>query len=80
MKLSEILGWKEEAGESDSGEAPISFGKTLGFNTALSSCDREIDKAVLAKALADYSNFESMGSIDYFISTMPKWMKPTERK
>lgn len=51
------------------------------YNTALTSCDREIDKEALAKILSEYIyllNSEDMA--DQIISTMPTWLKPTERK
>lgn len=88
MKLSEILkDWPKKVNHSWSGDNDI--GCLCGcqsFNTALTSCDREIDREALAKALWDFvSEYHETDKrlpqmADEFISTMPKWLKPTERK
>lgn len=99
MKLSEILGWKkricEGCGRSYSlSDIPVEAidccpdGRysDKSFNTALTSCDREIDREALEKAIADYFNknilvYDGCKSLaDAIISTMPAWLKPTERK
>ena len=62
-------------------------------DTALTSCDREIDREALAKTLydkichsmswenVDYATYTMyIEFADHLISTMPTWLKPTERK
>ena len=83
MKLSEILkDWpkKKEFSMSDVFKEIDSLKD--GLNTALDACDHEIDREALAKAMNE-SQFKSMNideQVNYFISTMPTWLKPTERK
>lgn len=83
MKLSEILkDWPEKK------NAMFDTTRSLAFNSALTSCDREIDREALADKIMEI-NFESYGfsheevaykTADKIISTMPTWLKPTERK
>jgi hypothetical protein len=96
MKLSEILGWEEEVGEGDAIELPFSFGKTIGFNTALTSCDREIDREALArvikssrslyrweirdKQIGDEIKDENEFIAACIISTMPTWLRKVSEK
>jgi hypothetical protein len=88
MKLSEILGWKVKIKRTGD---DITFNRA--FNTALTSCDREIDREALEEILMNPSNSKenniNFGVVnDYkarylanaIISTMPTWLKPTERK
>lgn len=60
MKLSEILGWIKKS-PLIKGQGANNRNKDVqfcrGYNTALTSCDREIDREALAKVIADY--FES---------------------
>lgn len=83
-KLSEILGWKiKNPVIKDQGANNELKDKAYcrGHNSALTSCDREIDREALAWALTKiiyHGNTEK--KIDEFISTMPTWLKPTERK
>ena len=93
MKLSEILkDWPNKVNHSWSvGSTNDQIGCLCGcqsFNTALDSCDREIDREALADKIMEI-NFESYGfsheevaykTADKIISTMPTWLKPTERK
>lgn len=68
-------------------------GKCVGFNKAIKYCDREIDREELEEILMNPSNSKENNinfgvNNDYkarylanaIISTMPKWLKPTERK
>ena len=87
MKLSEILkDWPEAKYIGD-----VSY--RSGFNTALTYCDREIDREALWKLIVSrsvYHNFDSDKDnfitvplndlTDFIISTMPTWLKPTERE
>ncbi len=89
MKLSQVLkDWPENknydlswvgAGAIDIAEMR---GEMAGHNHALTSCDREIDREALRFAL--YKTFslglDGTNESEYFISTMPTWLKPTERK
>ncbi len=85
MKLSEILGWINK----DNGSICtwLSNGRESdayidGYNTALTSCDREIDKGALIQALNDYDNtkiFNIKTLADHIISTMPNWLKRIEK-
>ena len=88
MKLSEILkDWPEKRislyppDEIDT----INFSKRDRdiYNTALTSCDREIDREALADKIMEI-NFESYGfsheevaykTADKIISTMPTWLR-----
>lgn len=88
MKLSEILGWKEKNWGSQQ------IGWPEGFNEALTSCDREIDREALAKdikasrsmyrwEIRDKQIGDDIQDEDEFIatsiiSTMPKWLKRIE--
>ena len=74
MKLSEVLkDWPEKKEPKD-----IQYNSEIwhnkGFNTALTSCDREIDREALARMLNMVVN------VDEFISTMPTWLKRIEDK
>ena len=96
MKLSEILkDWPEKKTDTvqfihmDSVEdTDIILKPERAHNTALTSCDREIDREALAKNIFDielenpHLTYEQRaGKIaEYLISTMPTWLKPTERK
>ena len=80
MKLSEILGWekKEYKGDTDCQDF-----KRIGYNTALTSCDREIDREALAKILWKYFHQDPTDSFEFeaaeIISTMPNWLKRIEK-
>lgn len=84
MKLSEILGWKEKKPViKDQGANNQVKDKAYcrGHNTALTSCDREIDREALTKQISeDIYIFSSKDIAARIISTMPTWLKPTERK
>lgn len=97
MKLSEILkDWPEEHGHAYKSEKRLAIDSiyTSGYNTALTSCDREIDREALAKVLYGLKSFfknphhyslkeqakMSEDDVEKIISTMPTWLKPTERK
>ena len=83
MKLSEILGWPEKV------KCHKEPDKTCGGcinNTALTSCDREIDREALAKILFkrhhDFLTWEEatykeefLNKADHIISTMPTWLR-----
>ncbi len=79
MKLSEILGWKEKNWGSQQ------IGWPEGFNEALTSCDREVDREALANVLFNrqpylrYSREEMKEWADSIISTMPTWLKRSEK-
>ena len=59
-----------------------------GYNTALTSCDREIDREALEKYLENYFDnhefadmtFCSGGLADDLIKSMPTWLKRIEDK
>ena len=82
MKLSEILGWPKNKETQDQSGIPthLILGNK-GFNTALTSCDREIDREALVKVIQQKVTHSDINHIvDVVISTMPTWLKPTERK
>ncbi len=80
MKLSEVLGWLKKR--------TLDEPYHIGFNDALTSCDREIDREALANRLRIFFNSEmdkdsndiSEDGIDKFISNMPTWLKRIEDK
>ena len=88
MKLSQVLkDWPENknydlswvgAGAIDIAEMR---GEMAGHNHALTSCDREIDREALITILKERDNLgifnEDFHSdlADYFISTMPTWLR-----
>ena len=84
VKLSEIL--KENCYTSEMSKELHSKDTCprCKSNTALTSCDREIDREALMKSLAqmikDATKYNS-GEIatDNFISTMPNWLKRIEK-
>ena len=89
MKLSEIFGWEKELIDRLLRGEKNNYSK--GFNTALTSCDREIDREALAKALynkichamswenVDYATHTMyIEFADHLISTMPTWLKSIE--
>ncbi len=95
MKLSEILkDWPKDnyyshgsLSELPMDEARSAFSE--GYSTALTSCDREIDREALAKAInSTYKigmvnkwNIDwdwSVDIADRIISTMPTWLKRSE--
>lgn len=84
MKLSEILEWKgKNPVIKDHGANNQVKDKAYcrGHNTALDSCDREIDREALTKQISeDIYIFSSKDIAARIISTMPTWLKPTERK
>ena len=76
MKLSEILGWskKLKGGELDKDHC-------FGFNTALDSCDREIDREALEDILCHHAPMLRSEANDIshaIISNMPTWLKRSE--
>ena len=87
MKLSEILGWPDKL-------MKISWPTKHyqdGHNTAIDSCDREIDREELEEILMNPSNSKENNinfgvNNDYkarylanaIISTMPTWLKRIE--
>lgn len=78
MKLSEILGWKKKDPER---EDTCSVQFAIVFNAALDACDREIDREALIRELKNHTYFATCEQVaDLIISTMPTWLKPTERK
>ena len=86
MKLSEILkDWPEKKKTNERcGPYGLSNPEGSGFNTALDICDREIDREALADSITDLHlglTMEQKWKIaKKIISTMPTWLKPTERK
>ena len=83
MKLSEILGWRKKD------KIHLLFNgrySQVALETALTSCDREIDMEALANVLFNrqpylrYSREEMKEWADSIISTMPKWLKMIEDK
>lgn len=99
MKLSEILkDWpiKSDMDLSwlggDKKEITEIQHQQSGWNTSLTSCDREIDREELTEILKECSlchlAFSHLGECekevielrDLIISTIPTWLKPTERK
>lgn len=79
MKLSEILGWGEK--KSLSVYPSVQIERNREWNTALTSCDREIDREALTKQISeDIYIFSSKDIAVRIISTMPTWLKPIERK
>lgn len=55
---------------------------TENQDTALTSCDREIDREALAKELSTNGmiTHASLRKADHIISTMPTWLKRSEKK
>lgn len=105
MKLSEVLKdwdkemenrWYQASGQDYySTEDAYKDGKCVGYNSALTSCDREIDRDalenVLLNMIVDFISDDSMESadkihgykdriIDSFISTMPTWLRKVSEK
>jgi hypothetical protein len=103
MKLSEILkDWPEKLREftndhnetngiyshSDDGKRYYEIPEGIGFNSALTSCDREIDREALAnRVFEQITNLDGAISVndsyliaDHIISTMPTWLKRIEDK
>jgi len=103
--IGEILGWKKkkvdnikygifDAKTQEQCDKAINNIINEGYNTALTSCDHEIDREALAKVLCEGEfkriKWESLmpdglkeifyDRADLIISTMPTWLKPTERK
>lgn len=86
VKLSEILkDWPEKRNRE--AWPSIVGAENHGYNTALTSCDREVDKEALVKQLNNCFSFSRMNPeanakyiVNEFISTMPTWLKSTERK
>ena len=78
MKLSEILkDWPEKKEYQSTMVNPAD----VIYNTALESCDREIDREALVKVIQQKVTKSDINHIvDVVISTMPTWLKPTERK
>ena len=96
MKLSDILGWIKKQ-PLITGQGANNRNKDVqfcrGFNTALTSCDREIDREALVKLLYDeFCNAMSWENVDIntrvmflehadkIISTMPTWLRKVEGK
>ncbi len=76
MKLSEILGWEKKRSENQEMVGVTNASLNSVVNTALTSCDREIDREALAKVLFDRcvcTDSDYLAS--YIISTMPTWLK-----
>lgn len=83
MKLSEILGWPDKL-------MKISWPTKHyqdGHNTAIDSCDREIDREALANVIIKWIGYDSEFSMqnskelsEVIISNMPTWLKTIERK
>ena len=96
MKLSEIFGWEKKAKRTmplDLNNTAFYVNDFREWNNALTSCDRDIDREALAKTLydkichsmswenVDYATYTMyIEFADHLISTMPTWLKPTERK
>ena len=95
MKLSEILGWEKKAKRT----MPLDLNNTAFYvndfrewNTALTACDREIDREALAKIVYGlksvfknpnhYSLKEqekmALDDVETIISTMPTWLKRSD--
>jgi len=89
MKLSEILkDWEKKKPVAQYSEEPMHGEDILmneGFNIALTSCDREIDKEALAMQIKHIGGvlvpmLLARTIAKSIISTMPTWLKPIERK
>lgn len=79
MKLSEILGWPEKVNIEKTKR--MFYLEFKAFNTAIDSCDREIDREALANVLYKIcimTESHSNRKVDYFIATMPTWLKRIE--
>ena len=89
MRLSEILGWKKKD------KIHLLFNgrySQVAVETALTSCDREIDREALAKEIhkQEYRSIKwhesplgiqnaYLARADKIISTMPTWLKRIEK-
>ena len=78
MKLSEILkDWPEKKEYQSTMVNPAD----VIYNTALESCDREIDREALVKVIQQKVTKSDINHIvDVVISTMPTWLKRIEGK
>ncbi len=82
--LSEILGWIKKQ-PLITGQGANNRNKDVqfcrGFNTALTSCDREIDREALANELSEalFHGHTYAEIAERIISTMPTWLKRTEK-
>ena len=86
MKLSQVLNdWPKKKDDKERDSLKKYFGDIQydeGFNTALESCDHEIDREALANVLYKIcimTESHSNRKVDYFISTMPTWLKRIEK-
>ncbi len=86
MKLSEILGWEKKRSENQEMVGVTNASLNSVVNTALTSCDREIDREALAKVIIRWIGYNPELSVeerknlaDAIISTMPTWLKRSEK-
>ncbi len=83
MKLSQALNdWPKKKVTHTQTHIAADADESIGYNTALTSCDREIDRESLAK-IVTYGFIHSDSSLkmaDHIISTMPTWLKRSEKK
>lgn len=101
MKLSKILGWPEKEelslvspSDYDMSQLADDTHKyirdleilTENQDTALTLCDREIDREALANVIIKWIGYDSEFSMqnskelsEVIISTMPKWLKRSEK-
>ena len=87
MKLSEILGWEKKRSENQEMVGVTNASLNSVVNTALTSCDREIDREALANVIIRWIGYNPELSVeerknlaDAIISTMPTWLKSINRE
>lgn len=85
MKLSQVLNdWPKKKDDKERDSLKKYFGDIQydeGFNTALESCDHEIDREALHEIIAQ-AKFDGDTSFEItvkVIATMPTWLKRIER-
>ena len=83
MKLSEILAWHKK--DFEDFEDNVRRDQKRGFNTALTSCDREIDREALAMQIKHVGgvlvpNLLARAIAESIISTMPTWLRKVSEK
>lgn len=81
MNLSECLGWEKIEIEIGVDGKAI-YPEQVGFNNALTACDREIDREALENILTEEFFKQTMprDMANKIISTMPTWLKRIESK
>lgn len=74
MKLSEILFWEKKDADNTHG---VEINENRSWNSALASCDREIDREALHGIIAQakFDGDTSYEITEKVISTMPTWLR-----